>query len=290
MALHRPAEFNKSHVPAFLADEEPKRLRLRLPVRALLRVVPPRGRASAARCSPSTARWPATTPTCAPTRSRASRSATTSGSWPSRPTSCYRIVDLMRHLRGSEARRHVREEIPFYTGARVTPRTGRPLPGRPARRSRRIQVRARDDGVDDPVPRQPGGRPGRPCSEGQADRVDAVAVAGRGAVAVGEDVAEVGAAVGAADLDPLHAEGVVLDVLDGVGDRLVEATASRSPSGTWCRTRTAWRRRPCRSRRPSVSVSVYSPVKARSVPALRSTAYSSGVSSSRHCSSVFSTS
>ncbi len=41
--------------------------------------------------------------------------------------------------------------------------------------------------------------------EGQADRVDAVAVAGGGAVAVGEDVAEVGAAVGAADLDPLHA-------------------------------------------------------------------------------------
>jgi chlorite dismutase len=24
----------------------------------------------------------------------------------------------MRHLRGSEARRHVREEIPFYTGRR----------------------------------------------------------------------------------------------------------------------------------------------------------------------------
>ena len=31
----------------------------------------------------------------------------------------YRIVDLMRHLRGSDARRHVREEVPFYTGARV---------------------------------------------------------------------------------------------------------------------------------------------------------------------------
>lgn len=29
----------------------------------------------------------------------------------------YRIVDLMRHLRGSTARRHVREEVPFYTGA-----------------------------------------------------------------------------------------------------------------------------------------------------------------------------
>jgi chlorite dismutase len=28
----------------------------------------------------------------------------------------YRIVDLMRHLRGSVTRRHVREEVPFYTG------------------------------------------------------------------------------------------------------------------------------------------------------------------------------
>jgi chlorite dismutase len=26
----------------------------------------------------------------------------------------------MRHLRGSETRRHVREEIPFYTGARTS--------------------------------------------------------------------------------------------------------------------------------------------------------------------------
>jgi chlorite dismutase len=27
-----------------------------------------------------------------------------------------RLVDLMRHLRGSQARMHVREETPFYTG------------------------------------------------------------------------------------------------------------------------------------------------------------------------------
>ena len=33
----------------------------------------------------------------------------------------HRIVDLMRHLRASGARRHVREEIPFYTGPRVEP-------------------------------------------------------------------------------------------------------------------------------------------------------------------------
>lgn len=30
------------------------------------------------------------------------------------------LVDLMRHLRATEARNHVREEIPFYTGRRVT--------------------------------------------------------------------------------------------------------------------------------------------------------------------------
>ena len=33
----------------------------------------------------------------------------------------HRIVDLMRHLRASDARRHVREELPFYTGRRISP-------------------------------------------------------------------------------------------------------------------------------------------------------------------------
>jgi chlorite dismutase len=28
------------------------------------------------------------------------------------------IVDLMRHLRGAEARRHTREELPFHAGRR----------------------------------------------------------------------------------------------------------------------------------------------------------------------------
>jgi hydrogen peroxide-dependent heme synthase len=31
----------------------------------------------------------------------------------------HRIVDLMRDLRATEARRHVREEVPFFTGPRV---------------------------------------------------------------------------------------------------------------------------------------------------------------------------
>ena len=63
-------------------------LRLRLPVRPLLRVVPAARRGAPRACSPSTARWRATTRTCGPTRSPRSRSATTSGCSPSRPTSC----------------------------------------------------------------------------------------------------------------------------------------------------------------------------------------------------------
>ena len=30
------------------------------------------------------------------------------------------LVDMMRDLRYTEARRHVREELPFYTGRRIT--------------------------------------------------------------------------------------------------------------------------------------------------------------------------
>ena len=30
------------------------------------------------------------------------------------------LVDLMRDLRATDARRHVREEVPFYTGRRVS--------------------------------------------------------------------------------------------------------------------------------------------------------------------------
>jgi chlorite dismutase len=31
------------------------------------------------------------------------------------------LVDLMRHLRQTEARRHVREEVPFFTGRLIEP-------------------------------------------------------------------------------------------------------------------------------------------------------------------------
>ena len=87
MALHRPAEFNKSHIPAFLAGEAPKNYVCVYPfVRSyewyLLDDGERRG------CWPSTGGWRGTTRTSAPTRSRRSRSVTTSGCWRSRPTSC----------------------------------------------------------------------------------------------------------------------------------------------------------------------------------------------------------
>ena len=30
------------------------------------------------------------------------------------------LVDMMRDLRATDARRHVRDELPFYTGRRIT--------------------------------------------------------------------------------------------------------------------------------------------------------------------------
>ena len=46
----------------------------------------------------------------------------------------HRIVDLMRDLRASTARRHVREEVPFYTGARVHARRAHRPPALTGRR------------------------------------------------------------------------------------------------------------------------------------------------------------
>ena len=119
MALHRPAEFNKSHVPAFLAEEEPKAHLCVYPfVRSyewyLLeeserrRLLAEHGQM--ARGYPDV-------------RANTVQSfALGDYEWilAFEADDLGRIVDLMRHLRGSETRRHVREEIPFYTGARTS--------------------------------------------------------------------------------------------------------------------------------------------------------------------------
>jgi hydrogen peroxide-dependent heme synthase len=120
MALHRPAEFNKSHVPAFLAEEESRSYVCVYPfVRSyewyLLedserrRLLAEHGKM--ARDYPDVR------------ANTVSSFALGDYEWmlAFEADELHRIVDLMRHLRGSETRRHVREEIPFYTGRKVTP-------------------------------------------------------------------------------------------------------------------------------------------------------------------------
>ncbi len=117
MALHRPAEFNKSHVPAFLADEDPKRYVCVYPfVRSYeWYVLPDEERRAMLAEHGQMARG------YADVRANTVASfALGDYEWllAFEADELYRIVDLMRHLRASKARLHVREEIPFYTGRR----------------------------------------------------------------------------------------------------------------------------------------------------------------------------
>ncbi|HMG31848.1 MAG TPA: hydrogen peroxide-dependent heme synthase [Jiangellaceae bacterium] len=116
-ALHRPAEFNKSHVPAFLAREEP---------RAYVCVYP-FVRSYEWYLLPDTERRAMLAEHGTMARDYPDVRANTVASFALgdyewilafEADELHRIVDLMRHLRGSAARRHVREEVPFYTGRR----------------------------------------------------------------------------------------------------------------------------------------------------------------------------
>ncbi len=120
MALHRPAEFNRSHVPAFLSGEDPREYLCVYPFvrsyewyllpaderRALLvehgqmgREYPDVRATTVASFAPGAYEWILAF----------------------EADELHRIVDLMRTLRASGARMHVREEIPFYTGRRRNP-------------------------------------------------------------------------------------------------------------------------------------------------------------------------
>ncbi len=117
VALHRPAEFNKSHVPAFVAGEEPRRFVSVYPfVRSLDWYLLPEAerRAMLAEHGQMARDYPDV---------RANTvSAFSLGDYEwllaFEADDLHRIVDLMRHLRGAQARRHTRVEIPFYTGVR----------------------------------------------------------------------------------------------------------------------------------------------------------------------------
>ena len=117
-ALHRPAEFNKSHIPAFLADEEPRNYVCVYPfVRSHeWYVMDDAERRDMLREHGQMARdYPDVR------ANTISSFALGDYEWilAFEADELHRIVDLMRELRASRARLHVREEIPFYTGPRV---------------------------------------------------------------------------------------------------------------------------------------------------------------------------
>jgi hydrogen peroxide-dependent heme synthase len=117
MALHRPAEFNKSHVPAFLADEQPGDYVCVYPfVRSYDWYLLPdeERRAMLAEHGQQARAFP-------DVRANTVASfALGDYEWvlAFEAQELHRIVDLMRELRASRARMHVREEVPFYTGRR----------------------------------------------------------------------------------------------------------------------------------------------------------------------------
>ena len=117
MALHRPTEFNKSHIPAFVAEEPPGNYVSVYPfVRSLewYLLDPEERRRMLAEHGQMARDYPdvrANTVNCF---------ALNDYEWmlAFEADELHRLVDLMRHLRGSDARRHTRVEIPFYTGHR----------------------------------------------------------------------------------------------------------------------------------------------------------------------------
>ncbi|MEV6595427.1 hydrogen peroxide-dependent heme synthase [Actinoplanes sp. NPDC051346] len=117
MALHRPAEFNKSHLPAFLADEQPRPYICVYPfVRSYEWYLLPddERRAMLSEHGKMARGYP-------DVRANTVASfALGDYEWmlAFEADELHRIVDLMRDLRASGARRHVREEVPFYTGRR----------------------------------------------------------------------------------------------------------------------------------------------------------------------------
>jgi hydrogen peroxide-dependent heme synthase len=117
IALHRPAEFNKSHVPSFLAEEHARKYVAVYPfVRSYDWYLLPdeERRALLAEHGKMAREYPDVR------ANTVSSFALGDYEWvlAFEADDLGRIVDLMRYLRGSQTRRHVRLEVPFYTGTR----------------------------------------------------------------------------------------------------------------------------------------------------------------------------
>jgi chlorite dismutase len=117
-ALHRPAEFNKSHVPAFIAGEDPGAYICVYPfVRSIdWYLLPDEERRTMLADHGKAARdYKDVRANTVPSFALGDYEWILAFEAPELD----RIVDLMRDLRATEARRHVREETPFFTGPRV---------------------------------------------------------------------------------------------------------------------------------------------------------------------------
>jgi len=117
LALHRPAEFNKGHVPAFMAGEQAREWICVYPfVRSYEWYLLPDAerRAMLVEHGQLARGYPDVR------ANTVSSFALGDYEWllAFEADDLHRIVDLMRDLRASGARRHVREEVPFYTGRR----------------------------------------------------------------------------------------------------------------------------------------------------------------------------
>jgi chlorite dismutase len=118
LGTHRPAEFTRDHLPSFMRDTQPLAWLCVYPFvrsydwyllpederRELLREHGLAGRA-----------FPSVQP------NTVAAFALNDYEWilALEADELHDLVDLMRHLRSTGARRHVREEVPFYTGRRV---------------------------------------------------------------------------------------------------------------------------------------------------------------------------
>ncbi len=117
IGVHRDAEFNKGHIPAFLQGEAPRRYVCVYPfVRSLeWYLLEPQERSDQLREHGMMAR------DFADVRANTvSAFALGDYEWllAFEADELTRIVDLMRQLRGARARQHMREELPFFTGIR----------------------------------------------------------------------------------------------------------------------------------------------------------------------------
>lgn len=119
MGVHRDAEFNKSHVPGFLRGVEPKGWLCLYPfVRSYEWYLLPEEERSAmlAQHGRAGAAFHGVT------ANTVSAFALGDFEWllPLESDDLIDLVDLMRDLRATDARRHVRDELPFYTGRRIS--------------------------------------------------------------------------------------------------------------------------------------------------------------------------